>query len=133
MGSFTILMPRASVSPKKAGRKCPNTNTCSLAKRLYHRETREKEQVLVQNDTRAIRGAICYFGPDGVKSSSPGLYLTASGRLIYVNVKGIAEQEIPGELKAYTSADGKITSCRVQENNLMRYYDADGSVRRQMT
>lgn len=95
-------------------------------------EFRDGQQVLVQNDTRAIRGATYYFGPDGVKSSSPGLYLTAPGRLIYVNTEGIAEQEIPGELKAYTSADGKITSCRVQENNLMRYYNADGSLRRQI-
>lgn len=95
-------------------------------------EFRDGQQILVQNDTRTIRGSSYYFGPDGVKSSSPGMYLIATGRLIYANANGKVEKEISGELQDYTTADGKITSCRIRENNLMCYYNGDGNIRRQL-
>lgn len=100
------------------------------ARKCY--EFRDGKQVLVQNDTRTIRGTSYYFGPDGVKTCSPGIYLTAAGRLIYADADGRVEKEIPGELLDYTVADGKITSCRIRDNNLMQYYTSDGNIRRQI-
>lgn len=67
-----------------------------------------------------------------MKISSPGLYLTAANQLIYVNAKGRVEKEIPGEILASTTADGKITSCRVRNAQFMCYYNGDGTIRRQI-
>lgn len=92
----------------------------------------KNSKTLIKNDIRSIHKKKYFFGPDGVKMSSPGLYLTISGKLIYVTSKGRVEKEISGELLAYTADGIRITSCRVRDSNFMCYYNGDGVMVRQI-
>lgn len=92
----------------------------------------KNSKTLVKNDIRSIKKKKYYFGPNGVKMNSPGLYLTVSNKLIYVTSKGLVEKEIRGELLAYTAEGNRITSCRVRDSNFMCYYKEDGTIARQI-
>lgn len=92
----------------------------------------KNSKTLIKNDIRSIKKKNYYFGPDGVKMNSPGLYLTVSNKLIYVTSKGLVEKEINGELLAYTAEGNRITSCRVRDSHFMCYYNGDGVITRQI-
>ena len=64
--------------------------------------------------------------------SSPGLYQTISGKLIYVTSKGRVEKEIHGQLLSYTTDGNRITSCRVRDSHFMCYYNGEGVIVRQI-
>lgn len=92
----------------------------------------KNKKTLVINDIRSIKKKKYYFGPDGVKMNSAGLYLTAFRKLIYVKSNGQVEKEISGELLAYTAEGSRITSCRIRDSHFMCYYNADGVIIRQI-
>ena len=80
----------------------------------------------VKNDVRKIGKKEYYFGSNGIKSSAPGLYLTASKTLIYAEADGGVTKKIYGEIQSYTATEGRITSCRVKEDHYMIYYNSKG-------
>ncbi|MCI9493938.1 MAG: polysaccharide deacetylase family protein [Lachnospiraceae bacterium] len=90
------------------------------------------KMTLVRSDIREVSGSKYYFGSNGVKVNSAGLYLTSSKLLIYVSSNGKVEKEISGELLEYTSSGSRITSCRVKDSNYMRYYNGEGTLTREI-
>ncbi len=92
----------------------------------------KNSKTLIKNDIRSIHKKKYFFGPDGVKMSSPGLYQTISGKLIYVTSKGRVEKEIHGQLLSYTADGNRITSCRVRDSHFMCYYNGEGVIVRQI-
>lgn len=88
--------------------------------------------VSVKNDVRKIQGTLYYFASSGIKNSSPGLYLTSSGRLIYAEANGTVSKELSGEILEYTTADGKISGCRIRDSHFMCYYNGQGDLSRQI-
>lgn len=90
------------------------------------------KEVLVQSAVRKIGKTKYYFGSDGRKAASAGMYLSSSGRIICTDQKGRVTKEISGQVLSYESWQGKITSCRVQEGRLICYYDGDGTLRRKI-
>ncbi len=96
--------------------------------RIYDTATRQcfdcknGNMILVTNDIRYICAIRYYFGSNGVKCSSAGLYLTTPGQLIYAESNGHVTKIILGELLEYKTSEGKITSCKVKEAQYMCYY-----------
>ena len=88
--------------------------------------------ILVTNDIRYICAIRYYFGSNGVKCSSAGLYLTTPGQLIYAQSNGHVTKIILGELLEYKTSEGKITSCRVKEAQYMCYYNGEGILERKI-
>ncbi len=113
-------------------------NTSGSCIRIYNTVTRKcydvikGNMVLVINDIRQINKTKYYFGINGMKVSSAGMYLTGSKHLIYADEKGRVIKDIPGQVLSYEMCDGKIANCRVQEGNIMCYYNGDGSLRRRI-
>lgn len=87
---------------------------------------------LVRNDIRNIEGKNLYFGTDGKRISAAGLYITSTGKLIYVNAKGRVTKKIRGIVMDYTSSEGKITSCKVKDANSISYYNGLGILTRKL-
>lgn len=108
---------------------------CTL---LYNKKTgkcydyKSGNMVVVRNDVRDIQGTRYYFASNGIRNSSPGLYLTASGRIIYAEANGTVSRELSGEILEYTEAGGKITSCRIRDSHFMCYYNSSGTLTRQI-
>lgn len=108
---------------------------CTL---LYNMSTQkcydciDGKTILVRSDIREVSGVKYYFGSNGVKVNSAGLYLTSSKLLIYVSSNGKVEKEISGELLDYTTSGNKITSCRVKDSNYIRYYNGEGNITREI-
>lgn len=108
---------------------------CTL---LYNTKTgkcydyKKGSMVSVKNDVRKIQGTLYYFASSGIKNSSPGLYLTSSGRLIYAEANGTVSKELSGEILEYTTADGKISGCRIRDSHFMCYYNGQGDLSRQI-
>ncbi len=86
----------------------------------------------VRNDIRNISGKKIYFGADGLRVRAAGLYITSSGKLIYVNGKGYVAKEIRGIVMDYTSSNGKIISCKVKEDSSLCYYNGQGILTRKL-
>lgn len=106
--------------------------------RVYDTATRQcfdcknGNMILVTNDIRYICAIRYYFGSNGVKCSSAGLYLTTPGQLIYAQSNGHVTKIILGELLEYKTSEGKITSCRVKEAQYMCYYNGEGILKRKI-
>ncbi|MCI8280905.1 MAG: polysaccharide deacetylase family protein [Lachnospiraceae bacterium] len=102
----------------------------SAAQKYY--DYRDGAMTVVKNDVRSIGKKEYYFGSNGIKSSVPGLYLTASGTLVYAAADGCVTKKIYGEIQAYTEAEGRITSCRIKEDHYMSYYNGNGDAVRKI-
>ncbi|MEY8390906.1 polysaccharide deacetylase family protein [Lachnospiraceae bacterium 45-W7] len=87
---------------------------------------------LVVNDMRTIRDVRYYFGTDGTRAKKAGMYLTCFGKLICTDAHGRVVKEIPGRVLSYETGEGMIISCKVQEANILYYYNGDGSLRRKL-
>ena len=86
----------------------------------------------VRNDIRNIGGKKIYFGADGVRAGAAGLYVTSSGKLIYVSAKGYVKKEIRGIVMDYESSNGKISSCKVKDDGCLCYYNGQGILTRKL-
>lgn len=113
-------------------------NASGNCSRIYNTVTKKCYDVikgkmtLVINGVREIGGTKYYFGADGVRVSSAGMYFTGSGQLIYVDAYGKVVKEIAGQVLSFETWNGKIISCKVVDGNFMCYYNGEGSLRRKI-
>ncbi len=104
--------------------------------RIYHISARtcydvhNGKNILVKKEVRQLSTKKYYFGADGKRVRVAGMYLTGSGKLIYVKADGSVVREIPGQVLEYTEEHGVLTSCRVKDGSMMHYYNKDGEVKR---
>lgn len=111
-------------------------NTSGACTKIYNTvsqkcyDYKNGKKTLVKNAVRTISGIKCYFGPKGAKINSAGLYLSASGKLIYAKSNGHVAKEISGKVEEYTLSRGKITACKIRTSHTISYYNGKGILTR---
>ena len=95
-------------------------------------EYQNGELTLVKSEIRQVEENNYYFNEEGIRQIEPGLYETTSGQIILMKEQGVIEELVAGQVMEKVFQEGKMTLCRIKDENYMYYYNGDGTLKRKL-